>query len=259
MTSTQSPEKTIVITGATGAIGGALAREYAAPGTLLILQGRDRKQLQIVADRCIQVGAQAKCFSFDLRNTDQLQRWAAELCVTSPPDLLIANAGMNIDIGTDRSGERWQEMEALLDLNIKSTLLLVNPIAQAMRLRGSGQIAIISSLAGYYGLPITPSYSASKAAVKAYGEALRGWLADAGVGVTVVMPGYVNSPMCLAMPGPKPLQWPPERAARVIRKGLDKNRARISFPFPLNFGSWWLTVLPSALSQRILKLLNYAG
>jgi short-subunit dehydrogenase len=256
---TQSPQKIIVITGATGAIGGALALEYAAPGTLLILQGRDEKQLNTVAVRCERAGAQTQCDRFDLRDIPRLQAWATELCSISPPDLLIANAGMNINIGEDRSGERWEEMEALLDLNIKSTLALISCVASAMRQRGRGQIAIVSSLAAYYGLPVTPSYSASKAAVKAYGEALRGWLAADNVGVTVVMPGYVASPMCHAMPGPKPLLWTPERAARVIRKGLDKNRARISFPFPLNFGSWWLAALPSALSQRILKLLNYDG
>ena len=259
MNITQPPQKTIVITGATGAIGGALAFEYAAPGVSLVLQGRDQQQLEALAVRCQQRGALTQCTSFDLRDTAKLRAWAAELCITTPPDLLIANAGMNINIGEEGAGERWEEMEALLDLNIKSTLALVSSIAGAMRQRGSGQIAIISSLAAYYGLPVTPSYSASKAAVKAYGEGLRGWLAVDNVGVTVVMPGYVASPMCQAMPGPKPLLWTPERAARVIRKGLDKNRARISFPFPLNFGTWWLAVLPSALSQRILKLLNYGA
>jgi len=259
MLTTPQSKTHIVITGASGAIGGALALEYAAPGVRLRLQGRDQQQLDALALRCQKAGAETHCDAFDLRNTAKLQAWISDICAESVPDLLIANAGMNIDIGADSSGESDLEIEALLDLNIKSTLLLVNPIAKAMRQRGTGQIALISSLAGYYGLPVTPSYSASKAAVKAYGEALRGWLADAGVGVTVVMPGSVTSPMCIAMPGPKPLQWPPERAARVIRQGLDKNRARISFPFPLNFGSWWLALLPSALSQRILKWLNYAG
>ncbi|MFT5721939.1 MAG: short-subunit dehydrogenase [Motiliproteus sp.] len=259
MHSTRPPQKIILITGASGAIGGALALEYAADATLLILHGRNRQRLETLAARCQQRGARTRCDSFDLRDTGQLQAWAAELCSSTPPDLLIANAGININSGANHSGERWKEMEALLDLNIKATLALVSTVADTMRRRGAGQIAIISSLAAYYGLPVTPSYSASKAAVKAYGEGLRGWLAPDNVGVTVVMPGYVASPMSQAMPGPKPLLWSPERAARVIRKGLDHNRARISFPFPLNFGSWWLAVLPSALSQRILKLLNYAA
>jgi hypothetical protein len=71
------------------------------------------------------------------------------------------------------------------------------------------------------------------------------------------MPGYVKSPMCDDMPGPKPFVWTPERAARVIQKGLARDKARISFPFPLNFGSWWLAVLPAAWSVRILRWLGY--
>ncbi|MFB9353158.1 hypothetical protein ACFFUA_38180, partial [Streptomyces heliomycini] len=79
------------------------------------------------------------------------------------------------------------------------------------------------------------------------------------VGVSVVLPGYVSSPMCAAMPGPKPWEWPPEKAARVIQRDVAKNRARISFPFPLNVGCWWLAVLPAGLSLRLLRLMGYGS
>ncbi|HPU79808.1 SDR family NAD(P)-dependent oxidoreductase, partial [Accumulibacter sp.] len=107
--------------------------------------------------------------------------------------------------------------------------------------------------------PVAPSYCASKAAIKVYGEAMRGWLAAEGIRINVVMPGYVESSMCRAMPGPKPFLWSAERAARYIRRGLERNRARISFPFPLNLGTWFLSVLPPTVSARILRLLNYGG
>ena len=159
----------------------------------------------------------------------------------------------------NRQGERWTQASALLDINLRVPMAMLNYLAPRMRRRGAGQLVLMSSLAAYHGLPVTPSYSASKAGIKAYGEALRGWLAADGVGVTVVMPGYVSSRMCHAMPGPKPFLWQPERAARLIRRGIARNRARISFPFPLNFGSWWLAVLPAALSQRCLTWLNYGA
>ena len=115
----------------------------------------------------------------------------------------------------------------------------------------------MSSLAAYYGLPLTPSYSASKAALKAYGEAMRGLLAADGLGVTVVMPGFVETPMERRFPGPKPFLWSAPRAARVIRRRLRANPARISFPFPLDFGAWITAVLPAAVSQRLIALMGY--
>ncbi|SFG19137.1 SDR family NAD(P)-dependent oxidoreductase [Neptunomonas qingdaonensis] len=249
----------IVITGATGSIGGALARAYAKDGHSLILQGRKADQLSALSNECTSLGGTVSLASFDLADLEQTRRWCDELLLDGAPDLVFANAGMNINTGADQSGEQWQQMDALLDLNVKSTLLLVHHMALAMKNQGSGQLVIMSSLAAYYGLPVTPTYSASKAALKAYAEGIRGWLAPHNVGVTVVMPGYVSSQMCHEMPGPKPFMWPPEKAARIIKQGVAKNRARISFPFPLNFGCWWLAVLPAAISQRIVKWLDYGG
>ena len=251
--------KTILITGATGAIGSALALHYAQPGVLLVLQGRNDKKLNRISIQCIDSGADVSTKILDLRNISQLQNWLKELTDQHTLDLIMVNAGMNINIGETNEGEQWEAMECLIDLNIKSSFALINAILPTMRQRGSGQIAIMSSLAAYRGLPVTPSYCASKAALKTYGEALRDWLNPEGVKVNVVMPGYVKSDMCQKMPGPKPFLWSPEKAARYIAKGLQKNKARISFPFPLNFATWFLSVLPPSWSQWILKVLNYGG
>ena len=250
---------TILITGASGAIGSALARTYATAGVRLILHGRDPDRLQEVRQACERLGAVVDCFTLDVRFIERLRSWIREVDRATPLDLVIANAGMNIDVGGDGQGESWEAAEAVLDTNIRATMALVDAVLPGMRARGSGQIALISSLAAYFGLPITPSYCASKAAVKAYGEALRGWLEAEGIRVSVVMPGYVDSPMCRAMPGPKPFLLRPERAARLIQQGLARNQARISFPFPLNLGTWALAVLPAQLSQRIVRWAGYGG
>ena len=128
-----------------------------------------------------------------------------------------------------------------------------------MQQRRQGQIGIVSSLAAYRGMPITPSYCASKAAVKSYGEALRGWLVDDNIKVSVICPGFVESELSAQFHGDKPMMISPDKAAGIIIKGLNKNKANISFPFPLNLGMWFLAVLPAGLSDWFMKQSSYGA
>ncbi|MBX3671211.1 MAG: SDR family NAD(P)-dependent oxidoreductase [Rhodocyclaceae bacterium] len=254
MRSATAPSRRILVTGASGAIGAALAESYAQPGVTLYLHGRDAARLDEVAARCRAKQAAVVTERLDLRDLAGLRRW---LDGCGALDVVIVNAGMNTHVGPTGAAEPWDEVEALLDVNLKAAMAIVQAVLPAMRVKKCGQIALISSLAGYFGLPVTPAYCASKAGLKAYGEALRGWLAPEGIRINVVMPGYVGSPMCDAMPGPKPFLRTPQQAARTIRRGLARDRARISFPFPLNLGTWFLAVLPAGLSIRVLRLLGY--
>lgn len=251
--------RAILITGATGAIGGALAEIYAAAGVTLILHGRNIAALARLAGRCREKGARVITHASDLTDVDNFMDWVRALDDREGLDLVIASAGINTNIGPDGAGETWEAASTLIDTNLRAVMALIHAVLPGMRRRGGGQIVLVSSLAGYFGLPVTPSYSASKAAVKAYGEALRGWLTPDGIRVNVVMPGYVQSDMCDAMPGPKPFLWPPERAAKLIRRELKKDRARISFPFPLNLGTWFLAVLPASVSAHIVRWMGYRG
>lgn len=247
----------VLITGATGAIGGALARVYATPQTHLVLHGRQQQPLEALATECRKAGAQVTLSSVSLTDDVALKTWLTSLVDNQVPDIVIANAGKNTHPSPEGELEPWDEVKALLDINLKTPIAMTQHLVPAMKARGSGQLVFISSLAGWYGLPTTPSYSASKAGIKAYGEGLRGLLEPYGIGVTVVMPGYVTSPMCSAMPGPKPWEWSPQRAANKIAQGIHANRARISFPFPLNFGTWWLAVLPAGISQWLVKRFGF--
>lgn len=256
MNAIDSRPQRILITGATSAIGGALAEIYAQRGTTLYLHGRNETRLAEVADRCRAMSANVVTKHLDLRDLAEMQGW---LETVGSLDLVIVNAGMNTHIGPAGEPEPWEAVEALLEVNLKAAMAIAQAVLPEMRRRGRGQIALVSSLAGYFGLPVTPAYSASKAGLKAYGEALRGWLAPEGVRINVIMPGYVKSPMCDDMPGPKPFLWPPARAAQAIKRGLEKDKARISFPFPLNLGSWFLAALPAGLSTRIVHWFGYGG
>lgn len=247
----------ILITGATGGIGGALAQAYAAPGKTLILQGRDGERLAQVRATCEAKGARVELCVLDLCDLEMVLTRIGVLADRFQIDLAIVNAGVTNHIGATASGESWADIDRVMAINARAAMATVTALLPAMRQRGAGRIAMISSLAAWYGLPLTPAYCASKAAIKAYGEALDGWLAPAGIGVTVVMPGFVASAMSERFPGPRPFLMTAEQAAVRIRRGLEQGRSRISFPQPLAFGMWCLAVMPAEWSRRILGLLGF--
>ncbi len=249
--------QTILITGATGGIGTALARRYARRGRTLILHGRDSGRLGALARKCEADGARVVAIIFDLRDAAEATRALRLASREHTIDLAIVNAGVTHSIGAGEEIENLDIAREVLAVNLDGALATIAAVLPDMRHRAAGQIAILSSLSAYYGLPITPTYCASKAALKAYGEALRGWLAPQGIAVSVVLPGFVRTGMMARFPGATPRALSPAQAALRIERGLAANSARISFPRMLAWGAWWLAVLPAALSQRLVRACGY--
>ena len=246
-------KKHIAITGASSGLGAALAQAYAEPGVLLSLSGRSEERLEAVAALCRHAGAEVVITSADVTNKDAMNRWIIAADSVQAIDLLIANAG--ISGGTGGIAEPDEQARAIFAVNVDGVLNTVQPVIPRMVSRGEGQIALISSLAGMRGLPSAPAYSGSKAAVRVYGEALRGSLGKHGIKVSVVCPGYIRTPMTEVNNFPMPFLMEADEAARLIKRKLAGNRSRIAFPLPLYGPLWFMSCLSTAITDPLFARL----
>lgn len=247
---------TVLITGATGGIGFSLALEYAEEGALLILLGRDEEKLKTVSFECEKRGAEVKVYTLDLSSIDASLLVSNEITKAYNIDLLISNAGTT-NCTQNGEIERWGKIESLITINLLGALAISHAVIQSMQERGSGHVAYVSSLGAYYGMPLTPAYCASKAGLKAYAEAMRGLLASQSISVTLVAPGFVKTSLSDQFLGSKPFMISADEAARRIKRGLDRKKRVIAFPFPLMLGMRLLAFLPVGLSDFILARLKY--
>ncbi len=257
----------ILITGASSGIGGALALAYAAPGVVLALGGRNQSRLEALATACRERGATVACGQIDVTDADAMAAWIAQADARARLNLVIANAGVSggsFSAGGGAAGGT-DKTRQIFAVNVGGVINTVLPAIELMRARERpaggakraihGQIAIMSSLAGYRGLPGAAAYAASKAAVKVLGEGLRGALGHDGIEVSVICPGFIKTPMTDTNPFAMPFIIGPERAAAIIKRGLDKGKARIAFPFPMTFLTWLAAALPPGVVDPWLRRL----
>jgi short-subunit dehydrogenase len=247
----QQSFKSIVITGASSGIGEALALDYAAPGVALALSGRDAGRLDAVAAACRAKGATVDAGLIDVVDRAALADWLAKFDDAHPVDLVIANAGVSID-KDNSSLDDFSIVRKTFDVNVGGVLNTVEALVCRMMGRKTGQIAVVSSLAGFVGLPYSASYNASKAAVRVWGESLRYPLKKSGVGVSVICPGFVVSRMTAQSPFKMPFLMSSGRASKIIRDGLARNKARIAFPIPTKAAVWFGALLPGGWTARLL-------
>lgn len=248
-----SGTSTILITGASSGLGAGLARAYASAGVRLVLVGRNAERLDAVAHACRASGAEVVTGQFDVGVAEPLGGWLLARDEEAPFDLLIAAAG--VSAGASVAGE--PEGVALAAMQVRTNLLgtihTIEPLLPRLVARGTGQVAVVASVAALRGLPYSCGYSASKAGIRAYGEALRGLLSPRGVAVSVVVPGFFDTPMTDRWKGPTPFMVGLDRMVAVIRRGLDKRRPRITFPRLLALGSQAADLLPATIGDRIMR------
>ncbi len=241
----------ILITGASSGIGDALARLYARSGITLFVSGRNAERLASLADICKSQGATVNSKIIDATDSTAMALWIGECDAHKALDLVIANAG--VAGGGQGIGHGLEATRQILATNVDGVVNTVLPTLERMQERGHGQIAIMSSLAAFRGLPGSPAYCASKAAVKSWGEGLRVRYARDGLRISVICPGFIESRMTADNPFPMPLLMHGDRAAVIIQRGLARNRGRVAFPLGTYAASWLLDVLPANLTDWMVR------
>ncbi|MEU4126436.1 SDR family NAD(P)-dependent oxidoreductase [Streptomyces virginiae] len=181
----------VLLTGATGGIGAALAARLTAQGARLTVTGRQETALKAAADAC-----GAKAVLADLAVRADVVR-LAEACVES--DVLVANAAL--PASGDLLDYSEEQLDRALDVNLRAPVLLSRLLAEHMVARGRGHIVLVGSISGKAATKSTSLYNATKFGLRGFALALRQELRGTGVGVSLVEPGFVRDAGMFAATG----------------------------------------------------------
>ncbi|HEB54855.1 MAG TPA: SDR family oxidoreductase [Gammaproteobacteria bacterium] len=240
--------KKILIIGATSAIAREVAKIYAAQGCHLCLVGRDEKKLQIVAEDLEARGAEAThVLAAELTDPaihENMMKRAGEL-LQGMDCVLIAYGSLPDQLACEAdAGQTVKE----LNVNFVSVVALLTQLANSMEKRGSGTLAVISSVAGDRGRQSNYIYGAAKGGLSIFLQGLRNRLAAKGVQVLTIKPGFVDTPMTAEFK--KGLLWvSAETVAQGIVKAIDKKRDVVYLPW------FWrgIMLIIKSIPERIFK------
>jgi short-subunit dehydrogenase len=245
--------KNILITGASSGIGAALAQVYAAPDRQFILWGQNAERLAATAEQCRARGAVVETASFDLTDFDRLIAMLEAADRQYPLDLAIFNAGLGGSLPRQRTGQDVHLVQRMAGVNFTAPVIGANFVAQCMAGRGSGRIVLIGSVAGSYPLPMAPVYSGTKAGLALFAEALRLRLRKIGVAVTLVSPGFVDTPMSRSLKEPRPFLITADKAAQIIARRIARGARHIVVPWQFAVIGFAVRFLPRALLRAVLS------
>ena len=249
--------KHYLITGASGGLGSALARRAAAPGHRLSLWGRNLDRLAATKEQCEQQGASVSLASLDLREHAQCRDRLRVLFADRPVDMAILNAGVSSGMSPEGGIEPAEDACRTMDVNSTAAINMAATLLECMLTRGSGHIVFISSIAGLYPLPGSPAYSAAKAALAYYAKGLRLRCRNTPVRISIVYPGYIETPMSRRLLGPQPMKVTAETAAATIMDSLAAGKNCVTFPLLLALGARFLHFMPMPLAAFFLKRFSF--
>ena len=236
--------RSVVITGASGGLGLALARHYLERGATVAVLARRAELLQ---DLGAEFPGKVCCYPLDVRDSSSLQLAAGDFIARAGvPDIVIANAGVSTGTLTEHAQD-IAAFQQVLDINVLGMVSTFQPFVAAMRAARHGTLAGIASVAGFRGLPGAAAYSASKAATISYLESLRVELHGSGVRVVTVCPGYIRTPMTAVNPYPMPFILEADDAARRMARVIERGTSFAIVPWRMALAGWLLKRLPNWL------------
>jgi short-subunit dehydrogenase len=238
-----------IITGASSGIGLALAHELSNRGYELALLARRVELLEKLASELKTKAVAVACDVLDGSAVRDAVR-SAEQQLGGTFDLAVANAGVSIPGHATKFNVA--ESEQVFRVNVLGMIYLFDAVIPSMIEQRRGHFAGVASVAGLRGLPTGATYSASKAAMQAFLEASRVELAPYGVAVSIINPGFIETPMTEKNKFPMPFLIKADKAARIIADGLERRRRVIEFPWRMSLLMRILRQLPDPIYDRIM-------
>lgn len=242
----------VFITGASSGIGQALAERFYNAGWSVALVARRNAEMTAWAVAQGWQPERWRVYGADVAQTDSIVA-AGHACLAEQgvPDAVIANAGVSIGMDTAKRAD-LDVMAQTLAINLQGLAATFHPFIDPMRVRGSGTLTGVASVAAIRGLPGHGAYCASKAGVVSYCESLRGELRGHGIKVVTIVPGYIDTPLTRGNRYAMPFLMQPEvfadRAFAVIEAGASYR----VIPWQMGVAAKILRVLPNSLFDRLL-------
>jgi short-subunit dehydrogenase len=238
---------TVLLTGATGGIGHAIARALSARGGELILSGRRIDVLEPLAQE-----VDGRALAVDLAEPAEIERLVSE---AGDVDILVANAALPASGRLESFSVG--ELDRALDVNLRAPIVLAHALLPAMVARGSGHLLFMSSLSGKAATPGTALYNASKYGLRGFASALRADMRTSGIGVSAVFPGFIRD---AGMFADADVKLPagvgtrsPEDVADAVVKAIEGNRGELDVaPLPLRASTIFASLAPE-LAGRVAR------
>jgi short-subunit dehydrogenase len=230
---------TVLLTGATGGIGQAIARELHGRGAELILTGRRTEVLEPLAS---ELGARS--LAVDLSDAADVERLLSD---AGKVDVLIANAALPGSGALESFSV--EQIDRALDVNLRAPIVMARALAPEMAKRGAGHLLFVSSLSGKVASPQSTMYNATKFGLRGFALALRAELHTSGVGVSVIAPGFIRD---AGMFADAEVKLPrgvgtrsPQDVARATANAIERNRGEVDVaPFSLRAGAIFAGAAP---------------